>query len=415
MFITDSKQYLALQQKRADLIAEGKRLYEAAEAAGRELTNDEKARDDAINVDLDGVNADLARHEKRRARELAAPAVLKLPRGDDEAKALAHFFRTGDTGGVKTLMQPDEKGSPAVTISLPGLAEQRRAYKAAVVDSTVNITTNADGKYAVPVTLVSDIVDRKNESDLFVKLGLRNVPGKGTTVNYPIDGADPEVFAATSEQADNHANTYERDAGVLDQKAFTLAKKTRKVELTEEILEDEDVNLLAHIADRIGRQIAKTHNSMLITEVAANGTALKTYASASAIAAGEPDAMLYNDALSYYLEDGGSIAWVTRPSTYGAIKALRGDPRIYGPGIGGARDLLDYPVHWTQAVAAPAASAKDLYFGNWYYVGVREAPELRFIMDPYSVDGLVILKYSFRAVVGVLQAAAVGYGVHPSA
>ena len=40
---------------------------------------------------------------------------------------------------------------------------------------------------------------------------------------------------------------------------------------------------------------------------------------------------------------------------------------------------------------------------------------MRFIMDPYTVDGLVILKYSFRAVYGVLQAGAIGYGVHPSA
>ena len=46
---------------------------------------------------------------------------------------------------------------------------------------------------------------------------------------------------------------------------------------------------------------------------------------------------------------------------------------------------------------------------------MREEPALRFIRDPFSVDGIVVLKYSFRTVYGVLIAGAVGYGVHPSA
>ena len=165
-----------------------------------------------------------------------------------------------------------------------------------------------------------------------------------------------------------------------------------------------------------GREIAKTHNSMLITEAAASGTKVKDFASATAIAAGEPEAIMFNDALSYYLEDGGSIAWVTRPSTFGAVAALTGNARLYAQTPSGSfqKQLLGYPVEYSQAVTAPAASAKSLYFANWNYVGYREGPELRFIMDPYSVDGLVILKYSFRAVVGVLQAAAVGYGLHPT-
>jgi len=56
-----------------------------------------------------------------------------------------------------------------------------------------------------------------------------------------------------------------------------------------------------------------------------------------------------------------------------------------------------------------------VYFGNWFRVGFREEPALRLIRDPYSVDGLVILKYSFRTVYGVLTAGGIGYGVHPSA
>ena len=416
-----SKQYQALLQRKADLIADGKAIFERAEEDERDLTAEEKARDDAINAELKTVTSDLERHEIRRTRERAVsgvPMVNKLPRGDSETKAMAHFFRTGDKGAVAHLVQADESGKPSVTLTIPSVAEMKTPlFQAAVVDSTMNITTAADGANVVPTGFVRDVALRKNEIMLAARLGLRRVPGVGTTVNYPVEGADPEVFAATSEQSDAHGNNYERDAGVTNLKAFTLAKKTRKVELTEEILEDNDVNLNAYLSDRIGRQIAKTHNTMLVTEVAANGTALKTFAAAAAIAAGEPDSIVFNDALSYYLADGSNPAWVMRPSTFGAIASLTGNPRIYAETPQGKlqRQLLNYPVEYSQAVAAPAASAKSVYFGDWDQVGYREAPELRFIMDPYSVDGMVILKYSFRAVYGVLQAAAVGYGVHPTA
>lgn len=411
-----SKRYQFLVQRRAELVAESKELLAGIE--DRLLSDEEKQRDDEIMAEIEGLDVELAREEKRRAQERGAPAVLKGPRGDDEIKAMAHFVRTGDAGGVKHLMEPDEGGVNRVTLRVPTAYEQRLGMQAAVVDSTMNITTAADGGNIVPTGFVNRVAMRKNEQMLAEKLGCQRIPGKGTTVNHPVEAADPEELATTAEQNDAHSNNYERDAGNTGLKAFTLVKKTRKIELTEELLEDNDVNLMGYIGDRMGRQIAGTHNTMLITEAAANGTALVTFAAAAAIAAGEPEDIIFNDTLSYYLEDdGGSIAWVMRPTTFGNIASLTGNPRLYAQTPGGSfqKELLGYPVHYSNKVAATAASAKDAFFGNWYYMGYREAPELRFIMDPYSVDGLVILKYSFRAVYGVLQAGALGYGQHPSA
>lgn len=416
---------LDLRQRRAAAIEEAEALVLAVESDDRDFTEEESTQYDALLAEANGLQTRIDRMESivemrggLSGPVHKAPTQLKLKRGDDETKALAHFFRTGDKGAVSHLVQPDETGKASVTLLLPTAYEmQRQKMQAAVVDSTMNITTAADGANIVPTGFVRDVVTRKNEIMLAERLGLRRVPGKGTTVNYPIEAADPEDFGATNEQADNHSVSYERDAGNTGLKAFTLVKKTRKIELTEELLEDNDVDLNGYIADRIARQMAGTHNAMLITEVAANGTALVTYASATAVAAGEPEDFVYHNTLSHYLDDGGSIAWVTRPVTFGNIASLTGNPRLYAETPAGSfqRQLLGYPLHYSNKVAATAASAKDIYFGNWNYVGYREAPELRFIMDPYSVDGLVILKYSFRAVYGVLQAGAIGFGVHPSA
>ena len=52
---------------------------------------------------------------------------------------------------------------------------------------------------------------------------------------------------------------------------------------------------------------------------------------------------------------------------------------------------------------------------NPAFVGMREGPGLTVLRDPYSTDGIVFLKYRFRAVYKVLQAEAVVYATHPTA
>lgn len=76
--MNESKIYKALLQERADLITEGKRIFEQAERESRDLTDEEKDRDDAINGRLEAVNADIQRHEVRRERERSAPSLPRI-------------------------------------------------------------------------------------------------------------------------------------------------------------------------------------------------------------------------------------------------------------------------------------------------------------------------------------------------
>ena len=413
-----------LRDRRGQLIDQANTLIEATEAEDRDFNPEEQQSYDDLLAEAESLRTRIERLEARpqpatppaqgNSRQRQAPAQIRN-RGDSEVRALAAYVRDGDRGAVRDFMgtEEDERGRQveAVTINIPTGLETR-----AVVDSIMNITTAADGGALVPTGFAGQVAARRNEVRLAEQLGVRMIPGVGTTVEYPYENADPVALAATAEQDDEHAQTYGRDTPVLATKQFTLAKKTKKIELTEELLDDEDAALMNFLADHMGRAMGITHNGLLLTEVAAYGTALKTFASASAIADGEPEDIVYNDTLGYYLDDGGAIHFVMRPSTFGSIKSLSGDARIYGDTAATVRrTLLEYPVSYSNQAAAIAASAKSVYFGNFYYVGMRESPALRIIRDPYSVDGLTILKYSFRACYGVLIAGAVGYGVHPSA
>lgn len=408
---------IALRRQRAAVLDQADAVLTAALGENRALNDDEQTKVAGLKrqADLIGEQAAMAEQieamRSQSAKPVQSAALNKGPRGDNEANAWKAWIAHGDRGGLRHLMQNDaETGSPQIVLNIPGQRETRMMIEQRVTDSTMNITTAGDGLNVVPTGLVGQIALRKNERMLAERLGCRRVPGVGTTVNYPYENADPDDFAATAEQSDAHGNNYERAAFTTALRAFTLAKYTRKVELTEEMLEDTGVDLTAYIADKIGREIARTHNGLLVANVEALGTKLKDFNSNAAIAAGELEGIIGNDTLGFYLEDASDVHWLMRSTTHWAINTITADARFYGATMDG---LLGHDVMYSTKVDAIGASAKSVMFGDWNYMGYREAPELRFIQDPYSVDGLVVLKYSFRACYGLLQAGALGYGLHP--
>ena len=400
--MNDRKRYQAMLQERADLIAEQTRLFQAADLrADKTLTEDEKSRDDAIVAKVGELDAEIAREQ--RARQLAAnaqaPAHLKLARGDSFPQAFSHWIKTGDQGALDAAGFQDGAGY---------------TIQAASNATDMNIGTAADGGNFVPTGFYDQIIARRDETMLAAQLPILRVPGVGTTVDVPLDGEADGEFVATTEAA-----TYDLDAPAVSKKSLTLALYSKYTDVSYQLLEDTPTNLLGFLADFVGRGMAKTHNNLLLTEVASNGTSFKTFASATAIAFGELEDIVGNDDLSGYLTDDNAVAWVTRSSTHWDIQSLTSsNNRMYAVNPqGNGRQLLGYPVLYSQKAAAQAASAKPIYFGNWRYVGMREAPGLTFIRDPYTVavKGQVRLLWHFRTVYGVLQAEAVGYGVHPSA
>ncbi len=329
---------------------------------------------------------------------VAAPVVLKTGLGDTEVKALTAWYKRGDVGGVKHLMESD--GS----ISIGALKASN--------DTDMNIGTAADGGDAVPTGHYQGIIARRNEGMLTNQLRIMTIPGKGTTVNVPIDNEADGEFVSTSE-----VSAYDRDAPAISKVAMTLVKYSKKVELSVELLEDEDSNLLSFLNDFVGRGLAKTHNALLLTEAAASGTKFADFANTS-IAAGKMEEIVGYAGLDPYLDDSGSVGWVMKPSTKWAINALLGNARIYAgaenvPARRGG-DLLGYPVYTSDKASAIGTGNKSVFFGNWGYMGFREAPGLTVLRDPYTLaaTGQIRFIYMFRAVYKVLQAGAIGYGLH---
>lgn len=348
-----------------------------------------KAEFDKASERVKSIEAELETLKQKAPPESkGAPTVLKTGLGDSEIKAFAHFVRTGRENSYTKASNPTDMGEGS----------------------------GAAGLYSVPTGHFQGIVARRDEGMLARVLGVRNIPGKGLTVNVPLDAEDDGEFVSTNEAA-----TFDKDTPALGQAPMTLVKYTKQVPLSVELLEDEDSRLLAFLEDFVGRGMAKTHNGLLVTEVTTNGSSLKTFGAAAAYTLGDLEGVAYGSNIAAYLDDSGSVAWVTSAPNYSKIAAvqLTGGARAYTsnfqdqPGV----SILGYPVKFSNKVAAAAASAKSLLFGNWNFVGMREAPGFEILRDPYSLasKGQVVLHYYFRVVYKVLQAEAIGYGIHPTA
>ena len=251
-----------LRQERAEKIAGMTRLNVAAEGEERDLTEAEKVEYDGLKTaaallaeriarleEAQEVEEDVTRSQGTKAAGAQvrgkAPAYNKMPLGDSETRAFAHWIKTGDDGGIREL----------------------RASNA----TDMNIGTNVDGQYLVPTGHYNQVIARRDEAMLANQIGVMNIPGQGTTVNVPVDNEADGEFVAT-----NEASEFDLDAPATAQVAMTLVKYTKQIKISYELLEDEDAKLLTFLSDFVGRGMAKTHNSLLLTEARAGGTAALT-------------------------------------------------------------------------------------------------------------------------------------------
>ena len=329
-----------------------------------------------------------------------APAVIG-GLGDTEAKAWAAFYKRGDVGGIKHL-QVDE-GQYQIKASN---------------DTDMNIGTAADGGNAVPTGHYNGIITKMDEIALYQRLGVEVIPGEGTTVNVPLDNEADGEFVSTAE-----TTAFDRDAPAIGTVAMTLVKYTKKIEMSYELMQDETSQLMAYVNRRVGFGLAKTHNQLLVTEILANGTAGLTFDAAAAIGAAEVPELMYKLKGEY----ADSAVWLADRGTEGYLRGLTGNNFQFVPtpmgsitgsqATGASRELFGRPIFNTAKMPDIGAGNKSLVFGNFAYVGMRLAPDMTVLRDPYSkaVKGQVLFHYYFRTVYKVLIAEAIQYATHPTA
>lgn len=412
-----SNKLITWKQRQAEIKNELHALNESAANEERSFDATEQAKWDDLTGEAQRLANQIERYDllgsmpdaepnKPESRgmhsEPAIPAYHSRPAKDTSESIFCRYLRSGDPGAQRELGAAVE-------------AEYRASN-----DTTMNITTAADGGDLVPTGHYQGIIAKARPTDLSSQLGLMDIPGRGTAVDVPVDNeADDGQFVATNESGE-----FDRDAPAVTKVTMTLVMYTKRVDLTYQILQDEDSRLMAFLENYIGKGYAATLNALMFAEALADGTAGLTLDSATAVGAAEVPELLYK--LSAEYASGSSVAWTMERATEGYLRGLFGTSQFSfgsqagpasGNGTGVQSTLWGIPLYSNVNMGSLAASGKSLMIANWNYMAKRIDPAMTLIRDPYtrSSYGEVRLNYHFRADFEVLQAAAFQYATHPTA
>lgn len=371
-----------LSEKRQNIWSQAQGLLDAAAAESRDLTAEEEQSWHRLNGDLTSLRSRIdsvtsAMEENRAAEAALASAIgsgAERHAGEGDLEERMRAFLKGESRGL-----------------VVAAADMRDPWKRALSKGTATAGGNT-----VPTSFYDQLVQHMVEGSGLMQLG--------PTVLNTASGENLEVPVTTSHGAAGAVAEGGSIAGSSTDPAF--AKRTlgafkfgQLIKVPSELVDDSGVDLLGYIAESTGRNVGLALGAKLVvgagtTEplgAATSATAGKTGAAAVAGVFTADDLIdLFFSVIAPYRAS-RSAGWLTKDATLGAIRKLKdgADRYIFEPGLGmGAPDtILGKPVQTDPNVAAVAAAAKSVLFGDWSRYFVRLAGGVRFERsDEFAFD-----------------------------
>ena len=319
---------------------------------------------------------------------IEAPATKKLTTpgfSNEPREAFKHWIRTGD----------------------------EVAAKATLVEGTGD-----NGGYLVPKDLYDMIVGRRDELSLLSKARFMRLTTNRRQIDVPAQDAKSD-FALVAESGSANFD----EPTFANTKTITVYNHSLAIKISNELIRDQATNLDAFLNEEIGRAAARVTNNAIIAGtgssqpygILARATVSETLASTTGV--DFADIMNIMGKLPDWYAEDGATAWIMRNATKYAIRALTGNyPQFRPLEVGGTDQLEGYPVVVSDKIAAMAADAKSIIFGNMSYYAFVENGSLEVARNQYlyqaNYQTAIFVNYRFGG--DVTQPEAFVYGVHPS-
>lgn len=389
------------------LYGEVKKLADALNARGKDaqFTGEERSAWDRANSEIDTVKAKIELAEKIEERD----AEMRRDSGGDagrenstretaeksqERSALAlqawARARSGRECRDDHIEAARECGIRlgAEEIALPVGLDYRRARveygPGAIERRALSAILGSAGGYLVPEGFVPRI-----ESALLAWGNVRQVSDVMRTANgNPLPWPTNNDTGNEGVEVAENAAVGEQDL-VFGTVTFGAYKYTsRIIRVPAELLEDNAVNLVALLGDKIGERLSRITNRRFTTGDGAakpfgvvNASTLGvTAASPTALAADELIDLLHSVDPAYRMM-GPSVGFMLHDTVLRNIRKLKdgNGQYLWGPGLNGEPGrLLGYPVHVNNHMASTLASGtRSVLFGDFSRYKVREVNEIR--------------------------------------
>lgn len=327
-------------------------------------------------------------------------------------------------GGAQVVDQLSDRAiySAFLRNGMPGLsAEQTRHYR-----NTMSTTTNSQGGYAVQTTVIAQVADimkayggMRQVSDVFAT-------AQGNPLQYPTSDGTAETGEVIAQNA--AANALDPSFGAVTLNAWKFSSKIITVPI--ELLQDAAVDIEAFVNKRAATRLGRIMNTKF-TVGAGSGSGEPQGVSGVAGAGktgltGQTTSIIYDDIVD--LEQSvdpayrnlGNCRWMMADSSLKVIRKLKdGQSRpLFVPSYdttitkGAPSELSGYPITINQDVAAMAANAKSVLFGDFSFYKIRDVMEavmFRFTDSAYMSKGQVGFLMWARADGNLVDTTAIRY------
>lgn len=377
---------MELRQKRHQIAEQAREVLKSAQSEGRALTGDEQGQWDKMMGEVDSLRSTIERMEKQavvdsemnQRMEVAAKQAATASPLAPNASQVDSAFRSWLIGG-----------NEALSTEQRGILKEYRAQS----------TSGSAGGYTIPEGFYNQLI-----SGLKAYGGVREA---GATILSTASGASlpiPMVDDTGNVGAILAENTAASEQDLtFGQKVLGGYKYTSKVVLVSyELMQDSAFNMQTFLAGKLAERIGRITNTHFTT---GDGSS-KPYgvvtgaASGKTGATGQTTSVTYDDLVDLlhsvnrsYRNPGARF--MMADSTYKALRKLKDNEGlpIWGTNVAnGAPDtLLGYQVVINDDVAAMAANAKSILFGDFstYFIRDVQGVELYRISDKYIESGQV--------------------------
>lgn len=335
--------------------------------------------------ELQAKHDQLVDDNERLGRQIAAMVAA-------EQRDVAENYRDIDEFRVDPKAQAGNVKSDAkkaLDIFLRKSAREMSAEEALLIRNTMSTTTNSEGGFTVQSEVASQLIDYIKEFRYMRMEASQITTEKGNPLNYPTADGTSELGELVAQNT--AAALADIVFGTVALNVFKYGSKVVTVPI--ELLQDSEIDVEALVFKRCGQRIGRiTNNHFTVGTGTGQPNGLVTAAAVGATGAtGNTTTIPYDslvdliESIDYGYQNGGrSLCFMGSQSARKALRKLKdtaGRP-IWTPSydaglVGGFKDqMLGYDFCVNNDMAAPAANAKSLAFGDLSQYLIRDAMDV---------------------------------------
>lgn len=398
-----------LMGRRAKLISDAQEIAQRGVAEDRDLSVEEQTSFDQMIAEANKL------HERATAIHNGEKAAGELEESFRNVTGREPGDRAPGSGQDSDFVAWARSARPGDTFDLPQQVRKLKKGEQRDMSATGGTGKNSVAsqlwEYALHVgQILQSGVDIINTTD-------------GNALPFPV----ATVHAETDDTALDPHDPLVNDESTITTVESTVAKYGFISYVPTELIQDATFDLEGYIARNAGRELGRRVSAIAAAGVIASFTTAGVTAPAGVLTnlgaqtnVGEGTDLIYKLFHSVYPEYRTGASWIMSDPTAAIVRSLKGSDgqSVWQPALtAGDPDLLvGKPVYIVPQIAAPAANAKSMFFGDLSALKVRIAGGLRFERSSEYKFGND--QVAFR---GIVRAGAVGldpnavkYLAHPA-